>query len=109
MTLPAHSARKPEQMVREYVVLRPNRDHCIETVARQEHRAVLTELLATGNAAPALTAKFELLTLFLKTADFRKLRAETENLRLGNNHAEVTLKLSRGRVSYQIKPGPKDT
>ena len=90
------------------IVLCPNRDHCIETVARQEQRVVLTDLLAMESNVSALANRYELLTLFLRTADFKKMRNEMESLFQTHNYAEVTLKLSGGRISYQVKPGRED-
>jgi len=101
-------AKRDNQMETGGIVLYPNRDHCIETVARQEQRALLTDLLAMEKDVSALANRYELVTLFIRTADFKKIRAEMESLLQTNNCAKVSLKLSAGEISYRVSPGPKD-
>ena len=60
------------------VELLPDLTHCIETVARKEHTAVYKQVLAPGKSNRELEEKLETLRLFLETADFKKLRAESE-------------------------------
>ena len=60
------------------VELIPDLSHCIETVAKREHTAVSKQLLASGQRNKGLEEKLEILRLFLETADFKKLRAESE-------------------------------
>jgi uncharacterized protein YukJ len=60
------------------VELIPDLSHCIETVAKREHTAVSKQLLASGQRNKELEEKLEVLKFFLETADFKKLRAESE-------------------------------
>jgi hypothetical protein len=60
------------------VELVPDLMHCIETVARTEHATVLKQLLKPGQRNKVLEEKLEILSLFLETSDFRRLRAESE-------------------------------
>ncbi|MFC2072735.1 hypothetical protein ACFLUU_08590 [Chloroflexota bacterium] len=60
------------------VELIPDLTYCIETVANREHAAVLKQLLKPGQGNKELEEKLEILRLFLETADFRKLRTESE-------------------------------
>ena len=60
------------------VELIPDLSHCIETVARREHTAVWRQLLTPGLRNKELEEKLEILRLFLETANFKKLRAESE-------------------------------
>ena len=60
------------------VELIPDLSHCIETVARREHTAVSKQLLASTQRNRELEEKLEVLRLFLETANFKKLRAESE-------------------------------
>ncbi len=60
------------------VELIPDLAHCIETVANREHAAVLKQLLKPGQGNKDLEEKLEILRLFLETADFKQLRAESE-------------------------------
>lgn len=65
-----------EEMLR--IELIPDLSHCIETVAKREHTAVSKQLLMSGQRNKELVEKLEILRLFLETADFKKLRAESE-------------------------------
>ena len=56
----------------------PDLSHCIETVAKKEHTAVSKQLLRLGQRNKELEEKLEIFRLFLETANFKKLRAETE-------------------------------
>jgi hypothetical protein len=47
-------------------------------VAKREHTAVLKQLLTHGKGNKELEEKLEILRLFLETADFKHLRAESE-------------------------------
>ena len=60
------------------VELIPDLDQCIETVAKRGHAAVLKQLLGLREGNRGLEEKLEILRLFLDTANFKKLRAESE-------------------------------
>ena len=60
------------------VELTPDLLHCIETVTKREYTAVSQQLLVSGQRNKELEEKLEILRLFLETADFKKLRAESE-------------------------------
>jgi hypothetical protein len=60
------------------IELIPDIMHCIETVAKKEHANFLSRLLAHGIKNNNLQEKLEILRLFLETADFKKLRSESE-------------------------------
>ena len=60
------------------VELVPDLAHCIETVAKREHAELVQQLLASGSGNKELEEKLEMLRLFLETADFKKLRSESE-------------------------------
>jgi hypothetical protein len=60
------------------IELVPDLEHCVETLARKKH-AELTRMLLENEAGDEETGeKLEILRLFLETADFKKLRAESE-------------------------------
>ncbi|MFC1864750.1 hypothetical protein ACFLYG_02870 [Chloroflexota bacterium] len=65
------------------VELIPDLSHCIEAVAKREHTAVSKQLLTPGQRNKELEEKLEILRLFLETADFKKLRAESEKRLMG--------------------------
>jgi len=57
----------------------PDFSHCIETVARREYEDMLKQLLGTRQANEGLQKRLEILKLFLQTADFKRLRTESEH------------------------------
>lgn len=61
------------------VELVPDLSHCIETVARREYEDMLKQLLGTRQANEGLQKRLEILKLFLQTADFKRLRTESEH------------------------------
>ena len=60
------------------IELVPDISHCIETVAKREYEGTLRQLLAEEEMNKGLEEKAEILRRFLQTADFKKLRAESE-------------------------------
>jgi len=60
------------------IELIPDLSSCIETVARREYNDATRALMTATSPDEALVEKAEVLRLFLETADFRKLRAESE-------------------------------
>jgi hypothetical protein len=60
------------------VVLAPDRDHCIETAARNEYRRCIDEFFRSERSDPRLEDRLETLQRFLEQADFRLLRRESE-------------------------------
>jgi hypothetical protein len=61
------------------VELVPDLSHCIETAAREEYEDMLKQLLGTRQANKGLQKRLEILKLFLQTADFKRLRTESEH------------------------------
>ena len=60
------------------IAFRPTLSQCVETLAKREYRESLQGYMASTENSKALAEKIELLRLFLETADFSKLRAESE-------------------------------
>jgi len=60
------------------VELIPDLSHCIETVTRKEHAETVRQLLGKVKEHKQLEEKIELLEAFRETADFKKLRRESE-------------------------------
>ena len=53
-------------------------EHCIETVARDEFRSSVGRYLEGGLGDKELEEKIELLKAFLESADFGRLRSQSE-------------------------------
>ena len=84
------------------VELIPDLTHCIETVARREHAAVLKQLLMPGQGNKELEEKLEILGLFLETADFKQLRAESEKRLIEGRKVKCVVYLDN-EVRYEIQ------
>ena len=59
------------------IELYPELDACVETQAKRQYDEIMRELLQKGEAEGELAERLELLRLFLESADFSKLRAES--------------------------------
>ena len=92
------------------IALVPDIDHCIETVAKKKHAEIVRQLLASGEHNPELLEIVELLKNFLETADFKKLRTESERHLINGRHVKFVIYAVRGAPKYdmQIRPEPQD-
>jgi len=84
------------------VELIPDLSHCIETIAKREHTAVTKQLLASGQRNKELEEKLEILRLFLETADFKKLRAESEKRLIEGKKVKFMIYRDKG-VKYEMQ------
>ena len=80
------------------VELVPDLSHCIETVAKREYQETVQCLLSTEAACEELKERVEILRLFLESADFKKLRAESERF-LTNGRRVKFIVYTQGKVS----------
>ncbi|GAG27595.1 unnamed protein product [marine sediment metagenome] len=78
------------------IELIPDLTHCIETVAKREHAAVLKQLLTSGQGNKELQEKLEILRLFLETTDFKKLRSESEKQLMEGREVRFVVYLAGG-------------
>ncbi len=68
------------------IELSPTLSQCIETLAKKEYDTVARQLLASGKENSKQLEIAALLKNFLETADFKRLRAESErHLMKGKN------------------------
>ena len=84
------------------IELIPDLEHCIETVAKREHAEVLKQLLARERRNKKLEEKLEILRLFLETADFAKLRAESEKHLVDGKTVRFRIFLENGKPGYEM-------
>ena len=84
------------------IELVPDLDHCIETVAKREHAAVLKQLLTPGKGNKKLEEKLEILRFFLERADFRQLRSESEKRFMEGRKVKFVVYLDND-VRYEIQ------
>ena len=84
------------------IELFPDLDHCIETVAKREHAAVLKQLLTPGKGNKELEEKLEILRLFLERADLRQLRSESERQLTEGKRVRFLVYLEEGMPKYEM-------
>ena len=60
-----------------HIELVPDLIHCVQTRARQEYSATMSQIMS-GDSSPGLEPRLELLRAFLEEADFSRLRRESE-------------------------------
>ena len=84
------------------IELVPDLDHCIETVAKREHAAVLKQLLTPGKGNKELEEKLKILRLFLERADFRQLRSKSERLLTEGKRVRFLVYLEEGMPKYEM-------
>jgi hypothetical protein len=85
------------------IVLEPDATHCIETVARHEFQDAQRRILASDQVDAALRERAEMLRSFLESADFRRLRAESEPHLLEGERVTFTLCWGGGSVRWEMR------
>ena len=84
------------------IELLPDLSHCIETVARRKHAELSHRLLGSEAGNAEAEDKLEILRLFLKTADFRKLRSESEKQLIEGKNVRFTVYLEARALRYEM-------
>ncbi len=85
------------------IELVPSLEHCIESAARHEFRKAAEAYMQSEMGDKKLEQRIELLRLFLETADFRQLRAESEKYLAEGKTVRFILTLKKGRPKYGLK------
>ena len=84
------------------IELVPDLDHCIETVAKKKHTEFVQMLLESKADNSKMEEKLETLRLFLETADFRKLRSESEKQLIEGKSVRFTVYLKDQALKYEM-------
>ncbi|MFC1935460.1 hypothetical protein ACFLX9_01660 [Chloroflexota bacterium] len=85
------------------IQLFPALSNCIETVAKREYRVTLGQLLAGDEENKELQERIELLRVFLETADFRRLRTESEKHLLEGRKVKFVVHLEEENAKYEME------
>ena len=85
------------------VKLVPDLSSCIETTARNAHRERLFILLSGNQDNDRLKTELTILEKFLETADFKKLRSESEKHLVEGKRVEFIIYLKNNKVKYDLK------
>jgi len=91
------------------IELIPTLSQCIETVAKKEYDGIVRQLLASGGHSRKLFEIAGLLKNFLETADFKKLRAESEKHLVEGSRVKFIVYIEEGvpKCNMQISPEPQ--
>jgi len=87
------------------IELIPDLSHCIETVARKEFENLARSYLQAGKGGAEFGEKLELLRSFLESADFRKLRQQSEEYLLKGQKIKFILYRERGKAGHKMLLG----
>ena len=85
-----------------YIEIEPDLEACVETKAKRQYNQIVSELLKNGEQGE-LTEKLELLRLFLESADFNKLRSESEKHLVEGKKIKFILHLEKGKPKHEMK------
>jgi hypothetical protein len=80
----------------------PDLSHCIETVARKEYENLARSYLQSGEGDSELGKQIELLRSFLESADFIKLRKQSEGYLVKGQKIRFILYRERGKAKYKM-------
>ncbi|GAI55721.1 unnamed protein product [marine sediment metagenome] len=84
------------------IELEPELEACVETQAKRQYEQTQRELLK-GGEEKGLTEKLETLRLFLESADFSKLRSESEKHLVEGKRVKFVLSLEEGKPKYEMR------
>ena len=84
------------------IELIPDLSHCIETIAKREYQNLVTSYLQAGTSDSEFEDKVQLLRTFLESADFRKLRKESEEYMLRGQNVKFILYCEGEETKYRL-------
>jgi hypothetical protein len=84
------------------IELIPTASHCIETTAKREYWKSVNEYLKQANEDKRLEKKIELLKAFLETADFSRLRQQSEKHIIDGKQVTFKLCMKNGKPWYDM-------
>ena len=87
------------------IELLPDLAHCVETVARKEYESLVGTYLQAGKGDIEFGERVELLHSFLESADFRKLRQQSEEYLLKGQKIKFILYREHGKAKHKMLPG----
>jgi len=85
-----------------YIELEPELDACVETQAKRRYNQIVRELLKKGEERE-LAERLEILRLFLESADFNKLRSESEKHLIEGEKVKFIVHLEEGKPKHEMQ------
>jgi hypothetical protein len=84
------------------IELFPSLSHCIETTAREEFWNSLNQYMKSEQKDKKLADRIELLKAFLESADFKKLRSQSERHLIQGKQVKFVIHWKKGKPSYEM-------
>jgi len=84
------------------VELFPRLSHCIETTAKEEFWNSVNQYMESGQEDKKLEDRIELLKAFLESADFKKLRSQSERYLVEEKKVKFVICWKEGKPSYKM-------
>ena len=84
------------------IELFPSVSHCIETTARHEFWNSANQYMEGGQKDKKLGEKIELLKAFLESADFKRLRSDSERHLLQGKKVRFVIWQKKDGLNYQM-------
>ncbi len=81
----------------------PTLEHCVETLSRNEFWSSVSQYVERGLADKDLEAKIELLKAFLESADFRRLRSQSEKCLVEGQKVKFVVCWRRGQPDCRME------
>ncbi len=86
----------------ESIELFPSLSHCIETIAREEFWNSVNQYMESGQEDKRLEERIELLKAFLESADFKKLRSQSEKHLLEGKQVKFVISWKEDKLGYEM-------
>ena len=84
------------------IELFPSVSHGIETTARNEFSNSANQYMEGGQKDKNLGEKIELLKAFLESADFKRLRSDSERHLIQGKRVRFVIRWKQGKPSYEM-------
>jgi translation initiation factor IF-3 len=84
------------------IELFPSLSHCIETTAREEFWNSVNQYMESGRKDKKLEEKIELFKAFLESADFKKLRSQSEKHLVEGKKVKFIIRWKGGKPGYEM-------
>lgn len=84
------------------IELFPSLSHCIETTAREEFWTSVNQYMKSEQKDKKLEEKIELLKAFMESADFKKLRSQSERYLVEGKKVKFVISWKEGKPGYEM-------
>lgn len=84
------------------IELIPDLSNCIETIAKREYQNLARDYLQGAGGSSELESRIEALRIFLESADFRKLRRDSETYLVKGQKVKFILYFEQGNVRWEL-------